>query len=108
MTATIEGVTHIAAIVFYVCAFGMALIAHYNARLWARKISTVGIMLIAAGWLIFYIFISNLTFADVHMSVLWSRVFHYNTATWLFIMAFVIRRSEKYGVELALSRETHG
>ena len=105
MTPVVEGVTHIAAIVFYLAAFGMGIAAHYRARLWARKVSTVGIMCVAVGWLIFYLFVANLDFAEVHMSVLWSRIFHYNTATWLFIMAFVIRRSEKYGVELALSRE---
>jgi hypothetical protein len=104
MTPIIEGLTHIAAIVFYTAALIMGLIAFHRARLWARRTSTVGIMLVAAGWLIFYLAVTNLDFTEVHTSVLWSRVFHYNTATWLFIMAFVIRRSERYGVELALSR----
>ena len=103
MTPFVEGVTHIAAIVFYLSAFAMGLVAHVHARLWARKISTIGIMAIAGGWRCFYLFLTNLNFSSVHGTVLWSRVLHYNTATWLFIMAFVIRRSERYGVDLSTS-----
>ena len=108
MTPLLEGLTHIAAVFFYVCAFVMALVAHYRARLWARKMSSIGIMSIAAGWLAFYLFVANPDFQEVHSSVLWSRIFHYNTATWLFIMAFIIRRSEQYGVDIALSRGING
>jgi uncharacterized membrane protein len=104
MTPIIEGLTHIAAIVFYTAALIMGLVAFHGSRLWARRISTIGIMLIAAGWLYFYIAISNTTFTEAPTAVLWSRVFHYNTATWLFIMALVIRRSDRFGVNLALSR----
>lgn len=104
MTPAIEGITHIAVIVFYVAALGMAVNANWKARLWARRISSLGIICVAAGWLIFYLLIADLVFTEKPDVVLWSRVFHYNTATWLFIMAFVIRRSERYGVDMALSR----
>ena len=105
MTPLLEGVTQFAAIAFYAAALIMGLVAFHGSRLWARRISTVAIMVTAAGWLTFYLFVVALDFTGTQQAeVLWSRVFHYNTATWLFIMALVIRRSEKYGVEIAMSR----
>lgn len=108
MTPFVEGLTQAAVITFYAAAFAVGLIAHWHTRLWARKLSTVGIMAASAGWLYFYLVIANATLSTAPMVVLWSRVFHYNNATWLFIMALVIRRADRYGIELALSREHHG
>ena len=96
MTPFVETVSRCAVIGFYAATFAMALWAHWNTRIWARKLATVGMMAIAAGWLAFYL--ANSHNASTSSVVLWSRVFHYNTATWLFIMAFVIRRSDKYGL----------
>lgn len=95
MTPIIEGITHLAAIGFYIAALTMGFMAHYRAKIWVRKWSSVGIIVTSMGWLIFYFTVVNWDFTQVHTSVLWSRIFHYNTATWLFIMAYLIWRSEK-------------
>lgn len=106
MTPLLEGLTHAAAIIFYAAAFTMGIIAHWHSRMWSRKVSSLGVMLITGGWIAFYLFVSDLNFTAASTPVVWSRVFHYNTATWLFVMAFVIYRSEKYGVRVALTRGT--
>ena len=104
MTPLIEDISRHAVQVFYLAAFGMAFAAHWHTRLWARKISTLAIMLASGGWLWFYTLMANSDLSTAPTLVLWSRIFGYNTATMLFIMAFVIRRADKYGIDLALSR----
>ncbi len=108
MSSLLEHVTHISVLAFYIATFVMALIAHRASRLWARRISTVAIMVAAGFWIFFYTIIVDLLHVGdgVHTSVLWSRVGHYITSTSLFVMAFVIRRSEKYGLtELFMTDE---
>ena len=109
MSSFLEHVTHISVLAFYIAAFVMALIAHLKSRLWARRVSTVAMMCAAGFWIFFYIFIVEvwqIGDTPVHTSVLWSRIGHYITATGLFTMAFVIRRSEKYGLrELFMTDE---
>lgn len=106
MGATLEVITQAAVLAFYLAAAVMALIAHSSARLWARRFSAIGLFIISAGWIVFYVVVvdPSLTSRAVHSSVLWSRVMHLVTATVLFVVAFVLRRSERYGVDLALSR----
>ncbi len=108
MTPIVEGVTHIAAIVFYAVAFSMGVSALWHAHVWARRVSAVAIMVAAAGWLAFYVAVSDLQFDALPMSVLWSRIFHYNSATMLIIMALMILRASKYGIEYALSGRQDG
>jgi len=109
MSSLLEHLTHISVLLFYIAAFIMAAIAHRKSKLWARRVSTVAMMCTAAFWIFFYIFVVeiwDLSIDGVHTSVLWSRIGHYITATGLFVMAFVIRRSEKYGLsELFMTDE---
>lgn len=107
MTPFVEDLSRYAVQVFYLAAFAMGLVAHWHTRLWARKASTVAIMVAAAGWLYFYTFLANADLSTASTLVLWARIFHYNTATMLFIMAFVIRRADRYGINLALARRLH-
>jgi|SRR5210317_255916 len=104
MNSVLEHVTHISVWGFYMAALIMGIVAHRNARLWARRVSTVAIIASAVFWLFFYTFIVEIwdMGTDVHTSVLWSRVGHYITATALFTMAYVIRRSEKFGLNPAI------
>lgn len=107
MTPLIEDVSRHAVQAFYLAAFVMGLIAHWHTRLWARKASTVAIMVAAAGWLYFYTYVANAELSTAPDIVLQSRIFHYNTATMLFIAAFLMRRADRYGVGVALSRGQH-
>lgn len=95
MTPIIEGITQAAVVIFYVGALTMGIRAFMVSTLWARRLSSAAVIATSVGWLYFYIFIVNIRLTAVHGSVLWSRIFHYNTATWLFIMGYVIWRSER-------------
>ena len=104
MTPVAEHLTHVSVLLFYIAALVMGILAHRNAKLWARRVSAVAIICAAAFWIFFYTMVVEIwdTGNVVHSSVLWSRIGHYITATSLFTMAFVIRRSEKYGLNHAL------
>ena len=107
MTPLIEGVSQIAVVAFYVAAAMMIIVALWHTRMWARRVSLVAMLIATIGWLMFYLFVSNLSWAEAPMPVLWSRIAGYNTAVAFFICAYVIRRADKYGINLALSREHH-
>ncbi len=100
--STLEFVTHIAVLVFYLAALGMGVYAHYRTRLWARKVSTIAIVASAVGWVLFYsVFTNPLTVAgSIPDTVLWSRAFHYVSASGLFLMAFIIARADRYGLHV--------
>ena len=109
MDSFAEGITRFAVVVFYAAAFVMALVAFAGTKMWARKISTAAMMLTAASWLAFYLVITDIVsgFENVPPTVLWSRVFHYTTATSLFVMALVIYQADKYGIQAALKLGQH-
>ena len=102
MDSTVEFVTHVSVLVFYLAALGMGAYAHNKTRLWARKVSTAAIIIAAVGWVLFYsVFTNPLTCAGViSATVLWSRIFHYVTASALFTMAFIIARADEYGLHV--------
>ena len=101
MSATLEFITHLSVLLFYIVAFAMAAYAHKYTRLWARKVSTASILIAALAWIVFYTVITDpLNFPqEVHSTVLWSRVMHYVTSSALFTMAFLIYRADKYGID---------
>ena len=98
---TLEVVTRIAVVVFFAAAFIAAAAALRVSRMWSRKVSSTTIMVIAAAWSGFYLYL----LLDGHRTILSDtavilRVIQYVTATGLFIMANLISRSERYGVHV--------
>jgi succinate dehydrogenase hydrophobic anchor subunit len=103
---TVEFVTHIAVLVFYVAALVVGIHAHYSTNMWVRKVATAAIIIASLAWLSFYLFAVPLpTNGDVPVkspAVLWLRISQYVNAVALIIMALTIRLSEKYGLRYVL------
>lgn len=110
MTPFVEDVSRWAVIVFYLVAFGMCTVAAIHTRLWARRVSTLALGTATIYWLWFYLFRANADLSTAPRLVLDSRVGQYIVATAIFIAALLIRRSDKEGVAIVMSRqngETH-
>lgn len=108
MTPLIEDISRVAVIVFYAVAFFMALNAHWHTRLWARRASTAAMMIASGAWLFFYLVLANDDLTIAPTIVLESRVAHYVTATALFVMAYLIRKADREGIDIMLSRGSNG
>lgn len=100
--AQLETITHLFVLAGYTAAFTVAVTAFTRTTMWSRKVSTLAIMLISVFWFGFYFWLSvrGRTHPGVTQAVLVSRIGHYFTAAGLFVMASMISRSERYGVQV--------
>ena len=99
MTEFVEFATRWGVIVGYVTAFVAGLAALRISTLWARRISSIIVMIIAGFWLHFYLLTVNPLTAVVNNGVFRSRTAQIITSAGLFTMAFIIYRSEKYAAK---------
>ena len=98
--SAVEWLTWVAVLVFYLTAFGAAYYAHRNTKLWARRVSTAAILIATLTWILFYIFIApGASGTTASRGIVYSRIAHYINATALFVMAFLIHRADKYGID---------
>jgi hypothetical protein len=97
MAEFLEVITRTLVIILYAGTFAMAVRGLLTAHLWARKVALITILVTSLCWIAFYVYLLGVDFHGVDPSSgvsMMSRIFHYVTATGLYISASLIVTSE--------------